>query len=127
MAEPISGAVFDALADPTRRRLLELLAEEGPATATALAGAFAVSRQAVVKHLGALAAAGVVSAERRGREVFYGLEPDALGQATTWLESVGRAWDRRLVALVKHLADAPPAPGDRHRPAAGGRAAGPAT
>ena len=105
MAERLPGAVFDALADPTRRRLLELLADDGPATATALAGAFDVSRQAVVKHLGALAGAGLVSADRRGREVFYGLEPGALDQATAWLERVGRAWDRRLVALVKHLSN----------------------
>ena len=105
MADRSAGAVFEALADPTRRRLLELLAEEGPTTATTLAGAFTVSRQAVVKHLGALTTAGLVSPERRGREVLYGLEPGALDGAAAWLETVGRAWDRRLVALVKHLSD----------------------
>lgn len=103
------GPVFDALADPTRRRVLEVLADSGPASATVLAPGFAVSRQALVKHLGALAAAGLVSARRHGREVLYSVEPASLADAAGWLEQVGRAWDRRLVALVKHLGgDGPP-------------------
>lgn len=103
------GAAFDALADPTRRRVLEVLADSGPASATVLAPGFGVSRQALVKHLGALAAAGLVSARRQGREVLYAVEPAPLADAAGWLEQVGRTWDRRLVALVKHLGgDGPP-------------------
>ena len=55
--------VFAALADPTRRAVLQRLLDDGPTTATALSPSFAVSRQAVVKHLGVLADAGLVTAE----------------------------------------------------------------
>ena len=68
-------AVFAALADPTRRRLLDQLSSDGPLTATELASSYPVSRQAVVKHLTALAAAGLLDAERHGREVRYGVVP----------------------------------------------------
>lgn len=108
--------MFAALADPTRRRVLELLAETGPLTATALTGEFSMSRQAVVKHLNSLSAAGLVTAERRGREVFYAVGRAPLGEAVSWLETIGASWDRRLVALVKHLSDRPP-PGPGRGPA----------
>src|SRR5262249_32435904 len=78
-------AVFAALADPTRRRLLDQLSSDGPLTATELAGSYPVSRQAVVKHLSALAAAGLLDAERHGREVRYGVVPGRLGGASSWL------------------------------------------
>lgn len=98
-----SGAVFDVLADPTRRHLIERISEDGPLTATDLAGDLPISRQAVVKHLAALAGAGLVQSDRQGREVLFTVDPTQLRVASSWLESVGRTWDRRLVALVKHL------------------------
>ena len=73
------GAVFSALADPTRRRLLGRLAEQQSATATELAAAEPVSRQAIVKHLQSLDEAGLVSPSRAGREVRYALTPAPLG------------------------------------------------
>ena len=82
-------AVFAALADPTRRRLLDQLSNDGPLTATELAASYPVSRQAVVKHLAALAAAGLLDAERHGREVRYGVVPGRLGGARSWLAEVG--------------------------------------
>lgn len=96
--------VFDALADPTRRGILQAVAAE-PASATQLAGALPITRQAVVKHLGALSAAGLVSSDRRGREVLFAVEPDRLTPATDWLDRIGRVWDERLVALVKHVSE----------------------
>jgi DNA-binding transcriptional ArsR family regulator len=102
-AEPDVDAVFAALADPTRRRLLDQLSTDGPLTATELAGNYPVSRQAVVKHLSALAAAGLLDAERRGREVRYGVVPGRLGGASSWLAEVGTRWDRRLEALQRQL------------------------
>jgi DNA-binding transcriptional ArsR family regulator len=103
--EPDSGAdeIFTALADPTRRRLLDQLSAQGPLSATDLASGYSVSRQAVVKHLGALSAAGLLRSERHGRQVLYGVVPERLDLATTWLADVGARWDSRLAALTEHL------------------------
>jgi DNA-binding transcriptional ArsR family regulator len=101
--EPDVDAVFSALADPTRRRLLDQLSAEGPLTATELAASYPVTRQAVVKHLGALTAAGLLDAHRHGREVRYGVVPGQLGGASAWLADVGRRWDDRLSALQRQL------------------------
>lgn len=101
--------VFGALADGTRRSVLELLLADGPATATDLATRFPVSRQAVVKHLQALEAAGLVQAERHGREVRYGARTEALVGAATWLARTGAAWDRRLARLQRQLTARPDA------------------
>ncbi len=97
--------LFAALADPTRRRILEHLAADGPLTATELAPAYGMSRQAVVKHLGSLEAAGVVERRRVGREVRYGVVESSLDDATRWLHDVGHRWDTRLVALARAVAD----------------------
>jgi DNA-binding transcriptional ArsR family regulator len=101
--EPQVDAVFAALADPTRRRLLDQLSAEGPLTATELAASYPVTRQAVVKHLGALSAAGLLDAERHGREVRYGVVTSRLGGASAWLADVGARWDDRLAALERQL------------------------
>jgi DNA-binding transcriptional ArsR family regulator len=95
--------VFAALADPTRRQLLDQLADEGPLTATALADGYPMSRQAVVKHLSALAAAGLLVGERQGREVRYQVVGTGLGGAATWLSGVEDRWDRRLDALERRF------------------------
>ncbi|MFJ3876768.1 ArsR/SmtB family transcription factor [Streptomyces sp. NPDC090077] len=97
--------VLTALADPTRRRLLELLAAEGEATATTLARQLPVSRQAVVKHLAVLDAAGLVTGGRVGREVRYAVRPAALDATARWMASLAADWDRRL-ARIKHVAEA---------------------
>ena len=95
--------VFAALADPTRRRLLDELSTHGPMTATELAAGYPVTRQAVVKHLGALSAAGLLDSHRLGREVRYGVVPDRLHDATAWMAEVGQRWDHRLEALHDHV------------------------
>lgn len=98
-------SVLGALADPTRRRLLDLLAARGEATATSLAGQLPVSRQAVVKHLAVLDAAGLVSGGRVGREVRYSVRPAALNATARWMAGLAADWDRRL-ANIKRVAEA---------------------
>ncbi|HWF35652.1 MAG TPA: metalloregulator ArsR/SmtB family transcription factor [Solirubrobacteraceae bacterium] len=94
-----AGAVFGALADPTRRRLLATIAGRPEATATELASELPISRQAVIKHLSALADAGLLDRQRSGREVRYHLTPEPLSEAVTWMAEVGGQWDDRLAAL----------------------------
>jgi DNA-binding transcriptional ArsR family regulator len=97
-------AVLAALADPARRRLLDALGERGAATATALAVGEPISRQAVVKHLGVLERAGLVTPRRSGREVFYEVRPDRLEATARWMADRAATWDRRLAA-IKRLAE----------------------
>jgi DNA-binding transcriptional ArsR family regulator len=94
--------VFSALADPTRRRVVETLVREGSTSVPALTSSLPITRQAVAKHLATLAAAGLV--ERMpgpGREVRYQLRDRALEPAASWLAETEAAWDRRLVRLKK--------------------------
>ncbi len=95
-----AGAVFEALSDPTRRTVMRSVAEDGPVTATQLAARLPVTRQAVAKHLDALAAAGLVMSHRAGREMRYELTPEPLSDAMAWMAEVGGAWDRRLDRLA---------------------------
>ena len=95
--------VFDALADPTRRFLLERLSTGQTVTASAMAGELPMSRQAVAKHLALLDRAGLVAAERIGREVRYGFCAQPLLDATRWMAEVGDAWDGRLGKLARLL------------------------
>jgi DNA-binding transcriptional ArsR family regulator len=97
------NAVWAALADPTRRRLLDQVSTEGPATATQLAPSYGMTRQAVVKHLATLSGAGLLVAERQGREVRYRIRPEAMVETATWLATVGARWDRRLEALQRQV------------------------
>ena len=95
--------VFAALADPTRREVLTRLLAQGPTSASALAPQFDVSRQAVVKHLGVLEEAGLVTPQRVGREVKYSVQTEPLADAAEWLARTGAAWDRRLARLARHV------------------------
>ena len=98
-----AGAVFLALADPTRRHLVEALATSGGATATGLAAELPISRQAVAKHLATLGRAGLVSQSRHGRESRFELDPRPLADAAAWLTTVGADWDSRLADLQRLL------------------------
>jgi DNA-binding transcriptional ArsR family regulator len=100
-------AVFDALADPTRRRVLSLIGERGEATASGLARELPVSRQAVQKHLASLTAAGLVASRREGREVLFRLTPAPMSDAVGWMAEVGGQWDTRLAALARQLGSGP--------------------
>ena len=96
--------VMAALADPTRWRVLNLLAERGEGTATTLAGELPVSRVAVVKHLAVLDRAGLVEGARHGREVRYRVRPERLEEAARWMAGLASRWDQRLDTL-KRLAE----------------------
>ncbi|HEY7626074.1 MAG TPA: metalloregulator ArsR/SmtB family transcription factor [Ilumatobacteraceae bacterium] len=102
--QPTAGALdvlFGALADPTRRQIVERLLTSGPATATALADGGPLTRQAVVKHLQVLEGAGLLAHERHGREVRYRVTPEPLATAVSWIVDTAGQWDRRLERLRK--------------------------
>ena len=96
--------VLAALADPTRRRVLDAVAAHGEATATAIAAELPVSRQAVVKHLAVLDRAGLVSGHRTGREVRYAVQTEPLDETARWIAGLAAEWDARL-ARIKRLAE----------------------
>src|SRR5215467_1348320 len=89
VVEAAADAVFAALADPTRRRVLRLVAERGPASATVLERELPVSRQAIVKHLAVLHRAGLVTGRRSGQEVRYALVPEPLDDVAEWIAELG--------------------------------------
>ena len=95
------GAVFAALADPTRRQVVRSLSRQPDLTASRLAGELPMTRQAVTKHLAALDRAGLVTARREGRETRYSLTPAPLAEAAGWMSDVGTRWDRRLARLAE--------------------------
>jgi DNA-binding transcriptional ArsR family regulator len=94
--------VFAALADPTRRRIVETFVREGSASAPALTSTLPITRQAVAKHLATLSSAGLIErAPGGGREVHYRLRIGALDPATRWLRDTEAAWGRRLPRLKR--------------------------
>jgi DNA-binding transcriptional ArsR family regulator len=100
--------VLSAIADSSRRRVLDLLVRDGEASASTLAHAVPFTRQAVVKHLAVLEDAGLVTRHRDGREVLFRVEPKRLDEATAAMAELAKQWDRRLLA-IKRIAEA------RHR------------
>src|SRR4051794_13472439 len=105
--------LWSAIADPSRRRVLDLLVDGGEASASALAGHVPFTRQAVSKHLVVPGGAGLMGGRKRGREVLYGVTVARLDQATRAMVDVARQWDRRL-DTIKRLAEAAYAQGANH-------------
>lgn len=99
--------VFEALADPTRRRLIDWIATEGGGTATTFAARLPISRQAVSKHLAELEAAGLVERRRHGRELRYRLDRRPLDDAARWIADRADMWETSLRALSEHVATEP--------------------
>ena len=95
--------VFAALADPTRRRILVMLLEDDMAV-TDVAEPFEMSLAAISKHLGVLTEAGLVSRERRGRVTWCRLEPDAMREASVWMQAFGLFEAVDLDAFERFLA-----------------------
>lgn len=106
LSDDASVAVFAALGDPTRQRLLTAVAR-GDGSAGELAELLAVTRQAVEKQLRVLERAGLVERVRLGRRVSFAVRTQALAESASWLCDLADAWDRRLSA-VKVLAESPP-------------------
>ncbi|MFD2370240.1 ArsR/SmtB family transcription factor [Brevibacillus sp. GCM10020057] len=105
--------VFQAIADPTRRQLLRLLAEQ-EMSVTVISGHFPMSRTAVSKHLRVLSEAGLVKEQKVGRETRYRTQPEPLTEIRDWLSYYERFWENKLQALKRfveeeHAQDGPPA------------------
>ncbi|MCP2324444.1 DNA-binding transcriptional ArsR family regulator [Hamadaea flava] len=102
--EAVAQEVFTALADPSRRGILAALAAHGPATATDLALRLPITRQAIAKHLGLLAEAGLVVAEPgERRRVRYRVDSAPMKIAQQFLGALARDWDGPLAALQRQL------------------------
>jgi DNA-binding transcriptional ArsR family regulator len=96
-------SVFLALADPTRRLIIQRLLQEEAATATRLAAGLSITRQAVTKHLNTLAHAGLLTSRVEGRERQYLLRPEPLQEIAGWIAQIEAQWDAKLDALHHHL------------------------
>jgi DNA-binding transcriptional ArsR family regulator len=105
------AAVFAALGDETRLRLVSRLSSGGPASISRLTDGSGVTRQAVTKHLRVLSRAGLVRARRRGRESLWRLQPERLDEAQRSLDLIARQWDHALSKL-KAFVESPLADGD---------------
>lgn len=101
-----TDSVYAALANPVRRRLLELLVD-GPRTAGNLAEQFDLSRPAVSEHLRVLRQAALVREEPSGRQRHYHLTPEPLSEVDEWLHPFERYWRDRLNTLADVLEDDP--------------------
>jgi DNA-binding transcriptional ArsR family regulator len=97
--------LWEAVAEPSRRRVLDLILAHGEATPTMLAAELPFTRQAVAKHLAVLTRAGLVEGHRHGREVHYSVRPERLDAAAQAMAHVAAQWDVRLQA-IKRLAEA---------------------
>jgi ArsR family transcriptional regulator, cadmium/lead-responsive transcriptional repressor len=105
MNAPPDDALWSAIADPSRRRVLDLLVEGGETTASSLAVKVPFTRQAVIKHLAVLEQTGLVTRQREGREVRFRVVPGRLDEASHAMAEQARQWDQRLEA-IKRLAEA---------------------
>jgi DNA-binding transcriptional ArsR family regulator len=103
--------VFDALGDPTRRRIVEQLSL-GPTTVSDMARPMSITLAAVVQHLQVLERCGLVSSEKVGRVRTCRIDPRGLSTAAEWLEHRRALWDRRLDRLGTILAEVQDAAGD---------------
>jgi len=95
--------VFSALADPTRRAILQALSQS-PSTITEIAKPFPFSLNAISKHVMVLERAGLVHREIKGREHRCRIDPDPLAEANLWLEHYRQFWEPRLDALQVYVA-----------------------
>lgn len=102
-------ALFQALADPTRRAMLERLSR-GPASVSDLARPFEMSLPAVVQHLAVLEGAGIVTSQKVGRVRTCQLQPGALSRAEQWINDRRAGWEHRLDRLGDYLAANPEDP-----------------
>ena len=110
---PVMSDVFAALADPTRRRILERLYREGARSVSELAAPLTMTRQAVSKHLAVLEQAGLLERERRGRESLVRPRLEPLDDVGAWVEACSAVWGERLRSLSAYLNEEPMEEGQR--------------
>ncbi|MEQ9297165.1 MAG: metalloregulator ArsR/SmtB family transcription factor [Cyclobacteriaceae bacterium] len=94
--------VFQAIADPVRRDIIEHLSEE-PLTVNAVADKFDVSRPAISKHLKILQECGLIDIQRQGRERYCKIQPSSLVPAFMWLEQYKKLWEDKLDSFENYL------------------------
>jgi DNA-binding transcriptional ArsR family regulator len=97
---------FAALADPSRRTILELLLA-GERSVGELVGQLQLSQPGVSKHLKVLREAGLVAVRRDGKRRWYGLRAEPLAEVADWVEQYRQHWEARFDALERHLEDNP--------------------
>ena len=102
MATEIRRDVFQAIADPNRRQIIDLLAKE-PMTLNAIADKFHISRPAVSQHIKHLTECGVVKVEKKGRERYCEIQPQSLIPAFLWLERYQKQWEERIDSFEKYI------------------------
>ena len=95
--------IFTALSDPTRREILEMLADSGPLTATEIYDHFKVSHPAISQHLQALRAANCVLVEKKGQQRLYRINPEGMQSVASWAQRMTRQWEARFAALDRVL------------------------
>ena len=115
MTAQTDDKLWSAIADPSRRQVLDLVVSNGEVSASWLASRVPFTRQAVAKHLVVLEGAGLVRRRKHGREVLYHVEADRLGQAAQAMADLAIRWDRRLGA-IKRLAEAAHAESKKTQP-----------
>lgn len=100
-------SVFGALADPTRRTILETVTRDGAASASALARRLpiVITRQGIARHLSVLEDAGLVERRRAGKEVRFQPRADRIQEAMSWMAGIAAEWDDRLAALARLAAE----------------------
>lgn len=97
-----SADVYQAIGDPTRRRILRLLADD-ERTVTEIAARFPVTRPAISQHLAVLRQAGLVAYRSEGRSRFYRARPEPLAEVMDWLTTFDAFWDDKLAGLGRYL------------------------
>jgi DNA-binding transcriptional ArsR family regulator len=98
-----SASVFAALGDETRLRLVSRLSDDGPMSIASLTAGFAITRQAITKHLRVMETAGLVSSRQRGRETIWRLEQKRLEDALRYLRLISAQWDEALGRLKRFV------------------------
>jgi DNA-binding transcriptional ArsR family regulator len=96
--------VFQAIADPTRREIIGLIAKK-PMTPNTVADSFDISRQAISKHIQILTECGLLSLTIQGRDYYYTIQPKKLAEVNDWLEQFRKMWEDRFDAIDNILSE----------------------
>jgi DNA-binding transcriptional ArsR family regulator len=102
MPTEVRRDVFQAIADPNRRKIIDLLARK-PLTLNAIADEFHISRPAVSQHIKHLTECGIVEIEQVGRERYCVIKPENLVPAFLWLEKYQKQWESRIDSFEKYV------------------------
>lgn len=94
---------FTALADPTRRNIIEMIASRGELTATDISNSFSVSAPAISQHLKVLRETNLVRMEKRAQKRIYSIDTEGISETQEWLEQMRKMWNRRFDALDNFL------------------------